>query len=101
MPQLIEYYLFLFTQELESHFMSFRYCRLASAFQDKVVNNNYHDLESRLGGRNFTAFVDLVLKNLAANPCIYNSECKIDYHWRPLNKRCTVVVIVVIEAIGL
>ncbi len=61
--------------------------RIASAFQNKVVETSYHGLVYKIGGPNFTRFVDYVLKDLERDPCPPLKPCHIDLHWRPLHNR--------------
>ncbi len=66
------------------------YCRLVSAYEDKILYTNKLDLTyvklSKRLGVNFTKFVDYVLKS--GRGCIMGDNCsKIDGHWEPYHSR--------------
>ena len=64
------------------------FCRLVSAYEDKVLNSNRGNLKRF--SNNFPAFVDLILKQYSRSSCYHkhNTPCNMNVHWRPYNARC-------------
>ncbi len=55
-----------------------------SAFENQVVLHNYGGLKRKVG-KNFTRFVDFVLKKGESSKCLSSMQrCNLDVHWRPL-----------------
>ena len=76
--------------EWYSFFYSKIFCRLVSAYEDKVLNNNSNDGQLKKFSNNFPAFVDYILKQYKRSSCYHkhNTPCGINVHWRPYNARC-------------
>ena len=66
------------------------FCRLVSAYEDKVLNNNSNNGNLKRFSNNFPAFVDLILKQYSRSSCYHkhNTPCNMNVHWRPYNARC-------------
>ena len=61
-----------------------------SAFEEKIIYNNYQGLPGKIG-RTFPAFVEYVLERAKNNDCFNpnaKSNCHLDWHWRPFYTRC-------------
>ena len=75
--------------ELSTLFLK-TFCRLASAYEDKVLNNGTGQKKLHRTLHNFSAFVDYVLDGYKKSVCYqkFNTPCSINVHWRPYNARC-------------
>ena len=68
------------------------FCRLASAYEDKVLSNgsSVNKIKSFRKLQKFSAFVDHVLHQYKSRGCYrkFNSPCSVNEHWRPYNAIC-------------
>lgn len=73
--------------------------RLVSAYENKILYSDFQQLPYLLGSRNFSTFVDFVLKDADAAGCFIpqcdvdggrptTGTCDLDLHWRPFYARC-------------
>ena len=78
-------------ERLPIHFLRILNLRLVSAYQDKLIDQNYEGyrdyITANFGPVSFKTFVQMVIRR-SKKRCQKISKCDLDRHWQPFISRC-------------